>query len=100
MLSLAGQKRLVKRLLGRVEHPCPGLGQVAREIAQERSLAKSSFVTVKDDACRGGWRRKPVGQGRVILSRIGGPRRDINESRYFRIDADLRHDHARERMSD
>ena len=53
-MGLAGQKRLMERLLDRIEHLRPGLGQVARKIAQERRLAEGSYVAVKDDPGRGG----------------------------------------------
>ena len=78
----------MKRLLDGIEHSCAGLRQIAGEIAQERSLAESSFVAVEDDARRGGWRRERLGERRIILSRIRGPRRDVDESRDLRIDTD------------
>jgi hypothetical protein len=39
-------------LLNRVEHLCLRLGQVAREIAEERLLAETSFIAVENDAGR------------------------------------------------
>ena len=51
MFGLTSQEGLVKRLLDRVEHPRPGLRQVAGKIAQERCLGESSFIAVEHDAC-------------------------------------------------
>src|SRR6185295_4606374 len=45
--------------------------------------------------CRGELAR----EGRIVLSRVRGSRRDVHHARYDGVDTDLRHDHAREGVS-
>ena len=99
MFSLAGQKRLVKRLLDRVEHPSSRLRQIAGKIAKKCSLGESSFVAVEDNAGRGGRRRKLARQGSVILFCIWSPRRDVDDSGNVWMNAGFRNDHPRKGMS-
>jgi hypothetical protein len=50
--GLAGEESLMERLLNRVEHLCFRLGQVAREIAEERLLAETSLFLLPQPALR------------------------------------------------
>src|SRR5262249_26806458 len=50
--GLAGEQGLVERLLDSIEHFRLRLRQVAREVAQERFLAETSFIAVENDASR------------------------------------------------
>src|SRR6202051_492309 len=72
-------------LLDRIEDLRLRFRQVAREIAQERSLAETAFIAVEDDPGRRRGRRKCLGQGRVILARVGRPRRHVNNRRHVRM---------------
>ena len=91
---LAGKQRLLKRLLNGVKDARLVGRQVAGEIAQECCFTESSPSSPSDNASRGGWRRKLLGQRRVILARIGRPRGDVDKGRDFRIDAGFGDDHA------
>src|ERR1700722_6206776 len=52
MCGLAREQCLLERLLDGVEHLRLRLRQVAREIAQERLLAETSFIAVEDNPSR------------------------------------------------
>src|SRR5258707_8961453 len=58
---------LISRL-DRIEDLRLPFRQVAREIAQERSLAETSFIAVEDNPGGRRWRRKWFCQRRVVLS--------------------------------
>src|SRR5882672_3847520 len=52
--GLAREQSLLERLLDRIEDLRLRLRQVAREIAQERRLAETSFIAVKDNPADAG----------------------------------------------
>src|ERR1700726_4537977 len=87
-------------LLDRIENLRLRFRQVAREIAQERSLAEASFIAVEDNPGGRRWRRKCLGQRRVILARIRRSRRHIDKSRHVRMHTGVCHDHSGEGMPD
>src|ERR1700733_6173620 len=68
-------------LLDRIEDLRLRFRQVAREIAQERSLAETSFIAVEDNPGGRRWRRKCFCQRRVVLSRVRRARRHIDQRR-------------------
>src|SRR6266478_5767882 len=94
MCGLAREQSLLERLLDRIEDLRLRFRQVAREIVQERGLVETPFIAVEDDPGGGGWRRKCLGQRRVILARIRRPRRHIDKGRHVRMYTGLCHDHA------
>src|ERR1700730_14352245 len=98
MRRLAREQSLLERLLDRIKDLRLRFRQVAREIAQERSLAEASFIAVEDNPGGGRWRRKFLGQRRVILARIRRSRRHIDKSRHVRMHTGLGHDHSGEGM--
>src|SRR6266478_4949533 len=100
MRGLAREQSLLERRLDRIEDLRLRFRQVAREIAQERGLVETPFIAVEDDPGGGGWRRKCLGQRRVILARIRRPRRHIDKGRHVRMYTGLCHDHAGKGMSD
>ena len=98
MRRLAREQSLVERLLDRIEDLRLRFRQVAREVAQERSLAETSFIAVEDNPSGRRWRRKCLGQRRVVLARIRRPRRHIDKRRHVRMHSGLCHDHSGEGM--
>ena len=100
MAGLTCQQSLLERLLDCVEYLCLRFGQVACEIAQERLFAKASFIAVENNAGGGRWRRKFLGQRRVILARIRRPCRHIDESRNIRMYTRFGDDHPGKGMPD
>jgi hypothetical protein len=98
VLGPAGEQRLVKRLLHRVQDLRLCGGPVSRKVPQERRLGQPSFITIENDPGRGGRRREPSGECRVVLSGIGGARGDVDKRRDIRIDPRLGHNHAGEGM--
>jgi hypothetical protein len=100
MRGLACEQSFLERLLDRIEDLRLRFRQVAREIAQERGFGETPFIAVEDDPGGGGWRRKRLGQGRIILARIRRPRRHIDKGRHVRMYTGLCYDHAGKGMSD
>src|ERR1700694_3115208 len=81
-------------LLDRIEDLRLRFRQVAREIAQERSLAETSFIAVEDNP-GGRWgRRKCFCQRRVVLSRVRRARRHIDQRRDIRMHTGFGDDNA------
>jgi hypothetical protein len=74
--------------------------QVAREIAQERGLAETSFIAVEDAPGGRRRRRKFLGERRVILARIRRPRRHIDKRRDVQMHPCLGDDHPGKGMPD
>src|ERR1700681_2545011 len=81
-------------LLDRIEDLRLRFRQVAREIAQERSLAETSFIAVEDNPGGRRWRRKCFCQRRVVLSRIRRARRHIDQRRDIRMHTGFGDDNA------
>ena len=98
--GLAGEQRLLERLLDRIKNLRLRFRQVAGEIAQERSLAETPFIAVEDDAGGGRRRREGLGQRRVVLACIRRPRRHIDKGRDIGMHTRLGDDHPGEGMPD
>src|ERR1700732_1194194 len=86
-------------LLDRIEDLRLRFRQVAREIAQERSLAETSFIAVEDNPGGRRWRRKCFCQRRVVLSRVRRARRHIEQRRDIRMHTGFGDDSAWEGMA-
>src|ERR1700676_1331290 len=81
-------------LLDRIEDLRLRFRQVAREIAQERSLAETSLIAVEDNPGGRRWRRKCFCQRRVVLSSARRARRHIDQRRDIRMHTGFGDDNA------
>ena len=81
-------------LLDRIEDLRLRFRQVAREIAQERSLAETSFIAVEDNPGGRRWRRECFCQRRVVLSRVRRARRYIDQRGDIRMHTGFGDDNA------
>src|ERR1700730_11013279 len=81
-------------LLDRIEDLRLRFRQVAREIAQERSLAETSLIAVEDNPGGRRWRRQCFCPRRVVLSRVRRARRHIDKRRDIRMHTGFGDDNA------